>query len=160
MVENRSAARTLVVESCGVTIVGTGGGDIFATDCSAHVDLRKRGQKMWARQLNPEGTSDTGLVRSAGADLWCLGVKCEGAGVRFRTSDGGRTELLGLFCYDPGNLAKDDARPMFDVESAAFSVAGLREINFGGSTYPLKVREKRGAGAWPRRDVISRCRRL
>jgi len=145
VLENRSAARTLVVESCGVTIAGTGGGDIFATDCPAHVDLRKRGQKMWARHVNPEGTSDTGLVQNAGADLWCLGVKCEGAGVRFKTSDGGRTELLGMFCYDPGNLDKDDARPMFDVENASFSVAGLREINFGGSTYPIKVRERRGA---------------
>lgn len=145
VLENRSAARTLVVESCGVTIVGTGGGDIFATDCSAHVDLRKRGQRMWARQLNPEGTSDTGLVQNVGAYLWCLGVKCEGAGVRFRTSDGGRTEVFGMFCYDPGNLDKNDTRPMFDVENASFSVAGLREINFGGSTYPIKVREQRGA---------------
>jgi hypothetical protein len=145
VLENRSAARTLVVESCGVTIVGTGGGDIFATDCSAHVDLRKRGQRMWARQLNPEGTSDTGLVQNVGGYLWCLGVKCEGAGVRFRTSDGGRTEVFGMFCYDPGNLDKNDARPMFDVENASSSVAGLREINFGGSTYPIKVREQRGA---------------
>jgi hypothetical protein len=144
VIENRSAARTIAVESCGVTIVGSGGGDIFATDCPAHVDLRKRGQKMWARHLNPEGTGDSGLVQNAGADLWCLGVKCEGAGVRFRTSAGGRTEILGMFCYDPGNLAKDDARPMFDVDRAAFSIAGLREINFGGSTYPIKVREKRG----------------
>ncbi|MEI6503888.1 MAG: glycosyl hydrolase family 28-related protein, partial [Armatimonadota bacterium] len=57
-VENRSAKHTMVVESCGVTILGTGGGDIFATDCPARVDLRQPGQKMWARHLNPEGNDD------------------------------------------------------------------------------------------------------
>ena len=97
VVENRSASRTLVVESCDMQVLGTGRGDIFVTDCSCHVDLRQLGQKCWARQLNPEGTSDTGLVRNAGADLWVLGAKFEGAGVRFRTSSGGQTEVLGIF---------------------------------------------------------------
>jgi hypothetical protein len=41
-------------------------------------------------------------------------------------------------------LKKDDRRPIFDVDNAPFSVAGLREMTFGGSTYPLKVRERRG----------------
>lgn len=96
---------------------------------------------MWARQLNPEGKSDVGLVRNAGADLWALGVKFEGAGVRFQTSGGGRTEILGAFNYGPG-IKTNDFRPMFDVEEAGFSVAGLREISFGNA-YPMKVREKR-----------------
>ncbi|MGE5607676.1 MAG: glycosyl hydrolase family 28-related protein [Bacillota bacterium] len=143
-VENRSASRTMVVESCGVTIVGNGGGDIFATDCPAHVHLQKPGQKLWARQLNPEGTSDAGIVTNCGGDLWTLGIKHEGEGVRYRTEKGGRTEILGLFCYDPGNLKKDDVRPMFDIDNALMSIAGLREITFGGSTYPVKVRERRG----------------
>jgi hypothetical protein len=144
VIENRSARTALVVESCGVTIAGTGRGDIFATNCPAHVRLESRGQKMWARHLNPEGTSDTGLVTNAGADLWVLGIKCEGAGVRFRTSGGGRTELFGMFNYGPGNLKADDGRPMFDIENACFSMAGLREIAFGGRTFPVKVRETRG----------------
>jgi len=142
--ENRSAARTLIVESCDLRILGTGRGDIFVTDCSSHVDLRQAGQKCWARQLNPEGNSDIGLVQNAGADLWVLGSKFEGEGVRFKTSNGGKTEVLGMFLYDPGNLKETDMRPIFDVDNASFSVAGLREINFGGHTYTLKVREKRG----------------
>ena len=142
--ENRSASRTLIVESCDMRILGTGRGDIFVTDCSSHVDLRQPGQKCWARQLNPEGTSDVGLVQNTGADLWVLGAKFEGAGVRFKTSGGGRTEVLGMFLYDPGNLKPEDQRPIFDVHNASFTIAGLREITFGPHTYTTKVREKRG----------------
>ena len=144
VVENRSASCALVVESCDMQVLGTGRGDIFVTDCSCHVDLRQAGQKCWARQLNPEGTSDAGLVLNAGADLWVLGAKFEGAGVRFHTSNGGQTEVLGMFLYDPGDLKEDDQRPVFDVDNASFSIAGLREITFGKHTYTSKVREKRG----------------
>jgi hypothetical protein len=142
--ENRSTARTMIVEGCDLTILGTGTGPIFATDCASLVELRRAGQKCWARQLNPEGTSNVGLIQNAGADLWVLGSKFEGEGVRYRTSTGGRTEVLGMFNYHSGNF-KDTAQcPMFDVDNAAFSISGLREITFGPSTYPIKVREKRG----------------
>ena len=145
VVENRSKSRTMLVESCGVKIVGTGTGDIFATDCPSTVDLRGPGQKMWARHLNPEGNDDIGLVRNAGADLWVLGSKFEGSGVRYRTSDGGRTEVLGMFLYDPGNIVATDKRPIFDIDNASTCVMGLREIAFGGSQFAVKVRERRGA---------------
>jgi len=141
-IENRSTKRTMVVESCGVTIRGAGRGDIFATDCPSLVDLRSKGQRMWARHLNSEGEDDIGLVRNAGADLWICGAKNEGRGVRFRTSDGGRTELLGLFNYGPGNIAADDVRPMFDTVDAAACFMGVREIGFGG-VWPVKARERR-----------------
>jgi hypothetical protein len=142
-VENRSTKRTMVVESCGVTIVGTGRGDIFVTDCPARVDLRSKGQHLWARHLNPEGEDDIGLVRNAGADLWICGAKNEGKGVRFRTSDGGRTEVLGLFNYGPGNVAPDDKRPMFDTVDASACFMGVREIGFG-NVWNVKARERRG----------------
>jgi hypothetical protein len=143
VLENRSAERTMVVESCGVRIVGAGGGDIFATDTPSSIHLQKKGQKLWTRQLNPEGTSDEGLVRNEGGDLWALGVKHEGAGVRFRTSGGGRTEILGVFNYGPG-IKEGDLRPMFDVDGGSFSIAGLREITFGKHCWFVKVRERRG----------------
>ena len=144
ILENRSANKTMVVESCGVKILGTGTGDIFATDCPSAVELQHPGQKMWARQLNPEGNDDVGLVRNNGADLWDLGLKCEGEGVRVKTSNGGRTEIFGAFMYDPGDLKKDDPRPMFDVTDASLSVMGLREIAFGGFMFTTKVRETHG----------------
>jgi hypothetical protein len=137
---NASSKSTLVAESCGVHFVGSGRGDIFVTDCPAKIDLRTAGQSCWARQLNPEGTSDTGLVRNRGAHLWCLGVKHEGRGVRFATHDAGKTEVLGLFNY--GHYEETDLRPMFLTENAAFSVAGLREISFG-HTARVKATETR-----------------
>ncbi len=142
-VENRSAANTLVVESCDLRVVGTGRGDIFVTDCPCHIELRSPGQRLWSRQLNPEGDSDVGLIQNHGAQLWALGVKHEGRGVRFLTDRGGRTEILGLFNYAP-DIAEDDFRPAFDVVDADFSAAGVREISFG-NTYPVKARERRGA---------------
>jgi hypothetical protein len=131
----------MIVESCDLRILGTGHGDIFVTDCSSHVELRQAGQKCWARQLNPEGDSDTGLVQNHGGVLWALGVKHEGRGVRFLTDQGGKTEVLGLFNYAP-DVAKDDLRPAFAVTDAAFSAAGVREISFG-NTFPIKARETR-----------------
>lgn len=131
----------------GKTVVylrGIGGGDPnwFVTDCPSHVELRSPGQSLWARQLNPEGDSDVGLVRNHGGRLWALGVKHEGRGVRFLTDGGGQTEILGLFNYPP-DIAQDDLRPVFDIVDASFSAAGVREISFG-NTYPVKVRERRG----------------
>jgi hypothetical protein len=142
VVENRSAANTLVVESCDLRVVGNGRGDIFVTDCPSRIELRAAGQRIWARQLNPEGDSDVGLVENHGGQLWALGVKHEGRGVRFLTDGGGQTEILGLFNYAP-DIAPDDLRPAFDVVDADLSAAGVREISFG-NTYPVKVRERRG----------------
>ncbi len=141
-VENRSRNSTLLVESCDLRIVGAGSGDIFVTDCPSGIELRSPGQRLWARQLNPEGDSDIGLVRNHGGQLWALGVKHEGRGVRWLTDQGGRTEILGLFNYGPG-IATNDFRPMFTVSNAVFSAAGVREISFG-NTFPVKVRETRG----------------
>lgn len=141
--ENRSRANTLVLEGCDLKIVGAGGGDIFATDCPSAVELRTPGQRLWARQLNPEGDSDFGLVRNHGGRLWALGVKHEGHGVRWRTDSGGQTEVFGLFNYTTGGLKPDDRRPAFDSDDSAFALMGAREISFD-NTFPVKAREFRG----------------
>jgi hypothetical protein len=143
-VENRSAKRTLIVESCDLKIIGTGAGDIFATDCSSIIEITKPGQKFWARQLNPEGESDIGLVQNAGADAWILGMKCEGKGVRALTSNGGRTEIFGIFNFEAGGYDSKDLRPLFVVKDAQFLLMGMRDMVFGGSLAPIKVRETRG----------------
>ncbi len=143
VVENRSRESTMIVESCGVRIHGAGQGDIFVTDCPASLNLTTPGQHLWARHLNPEGTTDEALVDNQGAKLWVLGMKSEGKGIRVRTRAGGATEVYGVFMYSPG-LAEDDRRPMFDIDHASLTIAGIREICFGGSAYHVKVRERRG----------------
>ncbi|MFA6174490.1 MAG: glycosyl hydrolase family 28-related protein [Kiritimatiellales bacterium] len=54
------------------------------------------GQKVWARQLNPERANPE--VRNDGSSLWVLGFKSEGPGCAFLTTGGGSTEVLnGIF---------------------------------------------------------------
>lgn len=141
-VENRSSNRTVVLESCDLRVLGSGKGDIFVTNCPSRVEIRSKGQSLWARQLNPEGNDDTGLVRNYGGNLWILGMKCEGRGIRVLTADDGKTEVFGHFNYSP-DISPDDQRPLYDIDNASVCVMGLREISFG-RTYNVKVRERRG----------------
>lgn len=142
IVENRSKNRTVVLENCDLKVLGTGRGDIFVTNCPSHVEIRSKDQNLWARQLNPEGDSDVGLVINAGGNLWILGMKSEGRGVRIRTCDGGRTEVFGVFMYGFGTPPEDN-RPIFDIDNAKMCVMGIREIAFNAPTYNVKVRERR-----------------
>lgn len=143
IVENRSRNRTVILESCDLRVLGTGSGDIFVTNCPSHVEIRSKGQSLWARQLNPEGDSDVGLVINSGGNLWILGMKSEGRGVRIRTEKGGRTEVFGVFMYGFGTPPEDN-RPLFDIDNAQMCVMGIREIAFNAPTYNVKVRERRG----------------
>jgi hypothetical protein len=143
IIENRSKHRVLCLESCDLKVLGTGKGDIFVTNCPSHIEMRGKGQSLWARQLNPEGDSDIGLVINAGGDLWILGMKSEGRGVRVRTCDGGRTEVFGVFMYGFGTPPADN-RPIFDIDNGQMCVMGIREIAFNAPTYNVKVRERRG----------------
>jgi uncharacterized repeat protein (TIGR02543 family) len=141
--ENRSTTKTLYTQSCDMKIIGSGGGDIFLTDCASRVDLNTPGQSMWARQLNPEGDSDSPLILNHGANLWALGMKCEGRGIRVKTETGGVTDMFGMFNYHQG-LDLGDNRPAFDIDNASLSVTGIRELTFGARPYYTKFREKRG----------------
>lgn len=141
IVEN-SGPGMVSLDNCGVHVLASGPGRTWLTSCPALLTITNERARVWARQLNPEGTSDTGLVQNHGGSLWALGIKSEGAGVKFLTTRGGKTDLYGMFMYGPG-IDENDQRPMLDTDNASFSIAGLREISFG-NTYPVKVREKRG----------------
>jgi hypothetical protein len=143
IVENRSKSKTMVTEGCGVKVESTGTGEVFITDCSCHLLMTKPGQKTWCRQFNPEGDSDTGLAQNTSGDLWVLGLKTEGRGVRVRTTEQGRTEILGSFIYGPG-VKEGDKRPIYEVDNASLSVLGFRELSFAGNTYFNKIRVSRG----------------
>lgn len=52
-----------------------------------------KGQKVWARQLNPERGEP--MILNDGGDLVLMGYKSEGEGTVVRTIHGGRTEVLG-----------------------------------------------------------------
>jgi Pectate lyase superfamily protein len=143
--ENRSKSNILVVESVGGKILGTGKGDIFSTNGTGHIRLTQPGQSMWARGLNPEGTVDDGLVRNQGGNLWILGSKTEGKGLRYLTNAGGRTELFGAYEYATESVEANDLRPIFMVDNATVSIAAVREVNFNGKPFVVKVLERRGS---------------
>ena len=51
---------------------------------------------VWARQLNQE-IREIDHVRNFGGNMWILGYKTEKNGTLIHTTEGGHTELLGLF---------------------------------------------------------------
>jgi hypothetical protein len=52
-----------------------------------------KGQKVWARQLNPERGEP--MILNDGGDLVLMGYKSEGMGIVVHTINGGRSEVLG-----------------------------------------------------------------
>jgi hypothetical protein len=112
------------------------GNDIFLEDVVTD-NLRLRRQHLWARQLNIENQG-MHLLNEAG-DLWILGYKTERGGTLLRTSQGGRSEVLGGFSYTTtaGNLA-----PMF-INDASSVFVFFGEVCFNGDPFQTLVRETR-----------------
>lgn len=120
------------------------------------------GQRVWARQLNPENWDSDGSeaqVLNRGGRLWVLGFKTEGAAPFLATTAGGVTELLGAYNYV--SAAKPDPLPVasvpYVIEDATAALAFTTE-NFRPEDYAVYIRETRGgkivewkgADLWPR----------
>jgi len=70
-----------------------------------------KGQKVWARQLNPERGEP--MILNDGSDLVLMGYKSEGNGTVVRTISGGRTEVMGGVVNFGGKT-----NPAFEAEDA------------------------------------------
>ena len=136
---NRSTHSTLVIDGTSGTVVGDGTGDIFITNFAGHLQLKNPNQSCWCRHLNVEGEVDGGLVQNHGAKLWVLGTKSEGRGMRYATTEGGRTELHGIYCYTNTPVDPDDPTPIFLCKNASMLVTGFRETCFNGKPYVHKA---------------------
>ena len=138
-----AARRTLVLSSIAVNFDQTGAyrstgpGDLFIEDVVG-ADWRFVKQNVWARQFNVENTGRH--VLNDGGTLWILGLKTEGGGTLIETRAGGRTELLGGFCYTCTPSGPD---PMFVIDNASASFT-IGEAAFNGKPYEILVRETRG----------------
>jgi len=136
-VENASG-RALAIS--GVTFGGpvelTGQGDLFLEDVCCG-ELRIKGQRVWARQLNIE--APTTKIVNDGGRLWVLGYKTEREGTLIETRGGGRSEVLGGFCYATGNTK---TTPMFTIDNASLSVT-IGEASFNNRPFQQIVRETR-----------------
>lgn len=136
------SARTLVVSSAtGFAVEGVGKGDLFLDDFCGHLDRLGPGQSAWCRQLNSEreGTK----CRNAGGKLWILGLKSEKTGTLVETTNGGFTEINGVFLYS--NSGWKAGEPAFLVEDATLNLFGVNERNFNRQPVTLWVRERQGA---------------
>jgi hypothetical protein len=100
------------------------------------------GQKIWARQFDPEGHGPK--IINDGADLWVLGLKTENPGTVLQAFRNARTEILGGLMV-PAN-AIDSATPAFDLEDsrASLSYGYINAKERAGEWYNVQVREKRG----------------
>lgn len=88
--------------------------------------------------MNPE--NDTVKVTNDGGTLWILGLKTERKGTLVETKNGGKTEVLGCFCYTTAKEPHDG--PMFVcTDSVMTATAG--ETCFTGKPFATVVRETR-----------------
>jgi hypothetical protein len=103
------------------------------------------GQKVWARQINPERADPE--ILNDGSSLWVLGFKSEGPGCAFRTTGGGATEVLnGIFNLWP-NERKGSTPAVINDNSRVSVVASTTGKARDGA--PLKsplalIKETRG----------------
>ncbi len=137
------ASRTLVLSSMGLGTSGNkarysnvGNGKLFIEDVVGG-PWEFKGQKVWARQINPEN-SGTHISNNAG-NLWILGLKTEREGILVETKTGAKTEILGGFVY---STSKPKTTPMFVNENSDISLT-IGECNFNGNFYLNLVDEIR-----------------
>ncbi len=137
-IEARSPKRTVVCRTTGGTVIARPQTTVFMSNCVGHC-YQEKGSTIWSRQWNTEGGPEKVGVntRNDGGQLWVLGMKTEATSVKLSTLRGGRSEVFGVHNYNTSGV-RDDT-PFFRVEDATLSVAGYREICFGGAWWKVPV---------------------
>jgi hypothetical protein len=106
------------------------------------------GQRVWARQFNPENYDGDGhfaQVANHGGTLWILGFKTEGPAPFLKTTAGGNTELLGAYNY----ISALEANPVpphavpYLSENSTMALTFATD-NFRDTDYPVYLREVSG----------------
>jgi hypothetical protein len=153
--ENNSPA-TVVIEHCGGWVGAEGSrrsyrntprgtGKLFVEDVFLP-GWEFRGQRVWARQFNPEnydGKGDSPQVTNDGGRLWILGFKTEGPAPFLATRGGGITELLGAYNYISATKNRPRDAVSYPVADSQAALTFATD-NFDGDDYAVHVRETRG----------------
>jgi len=134
-----------------------GAGRLFLEDCCFR-DMQLDHQQVWMRQINPEAKSgEIANIVNRGGVLWILGVKTEGPRTVVTTTDGGRTEVLGVNIY-PNRGA--GAQPAFLCVDSSQSLVYCMVQGWisPDALYTEQVREIRNGRRWSlwRGDVFKR----
>lgn len=129
--------RTLVISSArGFDVEGEDDGDLFLDDFRGHLELAP-GQDAWCRQIctHQFGTK----ILNRGGRLWILGCKAENPGALVETTDGGHTEINGVYLHSNRTWPED--MPAFVIRDATVVLRGVNERNFNRNPVSLWVRE-------------------
>ncbi len=133
------SSKTLVVRHCdlkdGYRNTPRGTGTLFIEDVTSKPLRIMHPQRAWMRQINTEWMFDPWLENHGGS-LWVFGHKTEGKTIAIKTTDNGRSELLGGFYYRAARWEGPAKSPLFDVApGSAFSGAYLLH----GEAYPVQL---------------------
>ncbi len=116
-----------------------GGGTVYLENVVTD-DVLFRGQRVFARQLNPEGGITK--IRTIGSDLYILGLKTEGNGTVVEARGGARTLVLGGLIYPATEVTQTLA--MFDSVDSATSFSLPESCYIFNGWYNIWLRETRG----------------
>ncbi len=136
MFENKDG-KTIVLQSLfhqGSTKNVSSSGEWFIDDVSpGRSGTLKvgRGEKVWARQYNPESFKEN-MIEVTGGQIWILGLKTEGRASHIIATDRARVELIGTVSYQSWDKQELDP-PMFTIKDSAVSLS----IGIYNSRYPF-----------------------
>ncbi len=122
-----SGGNTVIVQSMGMSgsvkaVHDTGEWFIDDVSPGRQSTLRiGRGEKVWARQYNPESPAAT-MMEADGGTLWLLGLKTEGRATHLHAKNGAQCEILGGLSYQSWGDQKLDP-PMFVIEDSSVALS-------------------------------------
>ncbi len=122
-----------------------GAGTVFIQDFTGgHCFIQAPGQKVFARQLNLEGTNHD-KIQNIGGQVWVLGLKTErthretAEPMEIRNTEGGKLEVLGAFIYPLNTIP--DGKAMIVNEDSSLSI-GYRTAHWHARTrYDNEVKD-------------------
>ncbi|MHA6249444.1 malectin domain-containing carbohydrate-binding protein [Pontibacter sp. CAU 1760] len=142
LVIEHNSKRPVVIKHSKISdyVASPGAGNLYLEDVELHRQVTfYPGQKVWARQWNNEATTDR--IHNKGADVWIMGLKTEKKGYVIKTTDCGRTELLGGLVYPIKTFDSSDG-PAFIAENGQHALMFGTSSYISNGMYPVLIQEK------------------
>jgi hypothetical protein len=138
----QALANTLIIRDGDLSYRNTiAGGRLFLENIVG-TNMTFTGQRVWARQLNPEGSTFTHVTNDA-SDLYILGLKTEGESIVLENRNRARAVVMGGLIY-PSTTVTDRTRPMVINSESALSMSLPESCYVTDGWYAVWVRETRG----------------
>ncbi|MBX9736061.1 MAG: immunoglobulin domain-containing protein [Phycisphaerales bacterium] len=138
----QATANTVVVRDGDISYRNSvSGGKLFLENVVGS-NMVFKGQRVWARQLNPEGSGPPLIINDAG-DFYVLGLKTEGSSIVLENRNRARATIMGGLVY-PATAISDRAQPMVinNESSLSWSMPESAYVD-PNNAYAIWVRETR-----------------